>query len=103
MEDERDKDSAMGYPYGDFQRQLESQAGCTATMALITPNEIYCANAGDSRAVAYLKEGTTLPLSFDHKPDNADEKMRIESAGGFVSENRVNGNLNLSRAFGDFS
>jgi len=34
MADERSKNSAMAY--GDF--QLESQAGCTATMALITPN-----------------------------------------------------------------
>ena len=29
------------------------------------------------------------------------EKNRIEKAGGFVSEGRVNGNLNLSRALGD--
>jgi len=29
----------------------ESFAGCTATTVLITPTEIYCANAGDSRTV----------------------------------------------------
>lgn len=40
-------------------------------------------------------------MSEDHKPDNKDEKERIRSAGGFVSEGRVNGNLNLSRALGD--
>ena len=28
-----------------------SYAGCTATTVLITPTEIYCANAGDSRTV----------------------------------------------------
>ena len=29
------------------------------------------------------------------------EKARIEKAGGFVNDGRVNGNLNLSRAMGD--
>lgn len=43
-----------------------------------------------------------IALSEDHKPDNADEKKRIEEAGGFVTEGRINGNLNLSRALGDF-
>lgn len=40
-------------------------------------------------------------MSEDHKPDNVLEKTRISDAGGFVSEGRVNGNLNLSRAMGD--
>ena len=30
------------------------------------------------------------------------EKLRILEAGGTVIEGRVNGNLNLSRALGDF-
>ena len=42
------------------------------------------------------------PLSDDHKPENPDERRRIEAAGGFVEENRVNGSLNLSRSMGDF-
>jgi hypothetical protein len=42
------------------------------------------------------------PLSFDHKPTNEGEKARITAAGGFVDFGRVNGNLALSRAIGDF-
>ena len=42
-------------------------------------------------------------LSFDHKPQHDRERKRIEAAGGFVENFRVNGNLALSRAFGDFS
>lgn len=40
-------------------------------------------------------------MSKDHKPDDPLEKQRITEAGGFVSEGRVNSNLNLSRALGD--
>lgn len=44
-----------------------------------------------------------LELSTDHKPNNPLELERIKKAGGFVNWNRVNGDLALSRAFGDFS
>ena len=53
--------------------------------------------------MALLSNESTHPLSYDHKPNNPIERLRIESAGGFVSDNRVNANLNLSRAFGDFN
>ena len=58
-------------------------------------------NAGDSRSVLGIK-GRAKPLSFDHKPSNEGEKARICAAGGFVDFGRVNGNLALSRAIGDF-
>lgn len=54
--------------------------GTTANVVLITPTHIYCANAGDARAV--LKCGSkTVPLSSDHKPFHDGEKARIEKAG----------------------
>lgn len=76
-------------------------SGCTATTALITKDKIFVANAGDSRTVLGVK-GVAKPLSFDHKPQSEGEKARICSAGGFVEDGRVNGNLALSRAIGDF-
>jgi protein phosphatase PTC2/3 len=56
-------------------------------------------------------------MSYDHKPQNEGmfhpfhvsfvliskaERARITAAGGFVDFGRVNGNLALSRAIGDF-
>lgn len=82
---------------------ISNCGGCTANVGLIKDGVFYCSNAGDSRSVAFLKDNSTLALSHDHKPDNFEEKTRIENAGGYVQENRVNANLNLSRAFGDFT
>ncbi|KAI9004682.1 phosphatase 2C-like domain-containing protein [Gaertneriomyces semiglobifer] len=77
-------------------------SGCTAVAALITDDwRILVGNAGDSRAVL-SSNGKAVPLSFDHKPVNPGESQRIIAAGGFVEFGRVNGNLALSRAIGDF-
>ncbi|OCK80889.1 protein phosphatase [Lepidopterella palustris CBS 459.81] len=82
-------------------RYEEEVSGCTASVVIISKDTIYCANAGDSRSVLGTK-GRALPLSYDHKPQNEGEKARIVAAGGFVDFGRVNGNLALSRAIGDF-
>ncbi|XP_070154289.1 probable protein phosphatase 2C T23F11.1 [Polyergus mexicanus] len=79
----------------------DEHAGTTVIALLIKDNILYSANAGDSRAVACIS-GRTVPLSRDHKPTLKDERKRIEAAGGFVEYKRVNGNLALSRALGDF-
>ena len=40
-------------------------------------------------------------MSYDHKPDDEEERERIKKAGGEIFDGRVNGNLNLSRSLGD--
>ncbi|CAL2037439.1 unnamed protein product [Caenorhabditis brenneri] len=77
-------------------------SGTTAVVVLIKEGDVYCGNAGDSRAVSSVV-GEARPLSFDHKPSHENEARRIISAGGWVEFNRVNGNLALSRALGDFA
>ncbi|XP_076626715.1 putative protein phosphatase 2C T23F11.1 isoform X1 [Colletes latitarsis] len=77
------------------------QGGTTVIALLIKDNVMYSANAGDSRAVASIN-GNAVSLSRDHKPTLKDEHERIEAAGGWVEFNRVNGQLALSRALGDF-
>ena len=75
------------------------------------------ANVGDSRCIKCIKKYFNDPedndkltyniesekLSFDHKPDNQEEKERIEKADGFVNAGRINGSISLSRALGDFN
>ncbi len=83
---------------GDY--QTESFAGCTANVALLVKNELYVANAGDSRCVI-MSKGHAIAMSEDHKPELDHERDRIQKAGGYIVDGRINGNLNLSRAIGD--
>ncbi|PAN22577.1 hypothetical protein PAHAL_4G028500 [Panicum hallii] len=78
-------------------------AGSTASTAILVGDRLVVANVGDSRAVI-CRGGDAIAVSRDHKPDQTDEKQRIEEAGGFVmwaGTWRVGGVLAVSRAFGD--
>ncbi|XP_057810360.1 probable protein phosphatase 2C 59 isoform X2 [Salvia miltiorrhiza] len=78
-------------------------AGSTASTAILVGDRLLVANVGDSRAVI-CRGGTAIPVSRDHKPNQTDERRRIEDAGGFVmwaGTWRVGGVLAVSRAFGD--
>ncbi|XP_014277039.1 probable protein phosphatase 2C T23F11.1 isoform X2 [Halyomorpha halys] len=80
----------------------KTEAGSTAVVVVIKDDTIYCANVGDSRAIAFANN-EVVPLSTDHKPMLPIERQRILEAGCFINFDRVNGDLALSRAFGDFS
>jgi len=60
--------------------------------------------AGDSRAVIQ-RDGSSIALTSDHKPEREDEAARIRSAGGRIVRSngalRVMGMLAMSRAVGD--
>jgi len=88
--------------------------GTTCTSALISKHEtdpdtwdVTLANAGDSRSIVIHADGR-FTATEDHKPDLEKERARIERAGGCVSHPsigpaRVDNELAVSRAFGDFS
>lgn len=63
--------------------------------------KIQTINLGDSRCML-ARDGVAIDMSNDHKPNDPSESERIIAAGGRVLGNRVNGDLLLSRAFGDF-
>lgn len=81
--------------------QVYEHSGSTCVVVLLTPSHVIGCNCGDSRAVL-RRANRTLPLSFDHKPSEVSEKDRITEAGGFVKARRVDGDLAVSRALGDF-
>eukprot|EP00537_Pseudo-nitzschia_pungens_P018470 CAMPEP_0172408466 /NCGR_PEP_ID=MMETSP1061-20121228/75870_1 /TAXON_ID=37318 /ORGANISM="Pseudo-nitzschia pungens, Strain cf. pungens" /LENGTH=425 /DNA_ID=CAMNT_0013144599 /DNA_START=516 /DNA_END=1793 /DNA_ORIENTATION=- len=91
-------------PHGESSqvRVRYERSGSTCCVVLVTPSHIICANAGDSRAIL-RRAGRVLPLSFDHKPNNAPELERIQQASGFVKCKRVDGDLAVSRGLGDFT
>ncbi|XP_009599627.1 probable protein phosphatase 2C 9 [Nicotiana tomentosiformis] len=82
------------------------RGGSTAVTAiLINSLRLWVANVGDSRAVL-SRGGQAIQMTIEHEPNT--ERASIEDRGGFVSNMpgdvaRVNGQLAVSRAFGDKS
>lgn len=80
------------------------RGGSTAVTAILVDSQkLWVANVGDSRAVL-SRRGQAIQMSIDHEPNT--ERGSIENKGGFVSNMpgdvaRVNGQLAVSRAFGD--
>lgn len=78
-----------------------NNSGTTAVGAFISPDSVYLANCGDSRAI-FCRNGSPVVCTEDHKPTLPGERERILNAGGSVIIQRVNGSLAVSRALGDF-
>ncbi|PKA50846.1 putative protein phosphatase 2C 59 [Apostasia shenzhenica] len=97
---------AYSHTDSEFLKSENNQSrdtGSTASTAILVGNRLLVANVGDSRAVI-CRAGKAVAVSRDHKPDQTDERQRIEDAGGFVmwaGTWRVGGVLAVSRAFGD--
>ena len=74
--------------------------GSTLSMVLICGDEMYTANVGDSRII--LIDGDDIhQLSVDHRVTNPEESAAVVKRGGTIFNNRVNGQLELTRAIGD--
>ncbi|GAA5847938.1 hypothetical protein JCM9279_003501 [Rhodotorula babjevae] len=85
-------------PNGDAQSHHSSHSPAEVVKA--AKRTLYTANAGDARAVL-SRNGRAIRLSYDHKGSDAKEIERIEAAGGYVLNQRVNGYLAVTRSLGD--
>jgi len=99
--------------------ETKRPSGSTGTFVLVEPPSepggryhLRLANIGDSRILLARADGSMVEgpgsdgaLTTDHKPDHPSERARIERTGGYVRDvmhtARVNGDLSVSRAFGD--
>eukprot|EP00040_Diaphanoeca_grandis_P042050 m.264049 g.264049 ORF g.264049 m.264049 type:complete len:356 (+) comp53642_c0_seq1:332-1399(+) len=81
--------------------EKRQRGGTTVTSVLVMPDRYLFINCGDSRVIL-SKAGALNFESKDHKPNNPEEVVRVQCAGGFVARGRVNGTLAVSRALGDF-
>jgi len=100
-EDEDEFEESEGFQFQQGAGEVGKDSGTTAIVALVHNNKLFVANVGDSRCVL-CRNGASLDLSVDHKPEDEIEKNRIEAAGAKVTDDgRVNGGLNLTRALGD--
>ena len=82
-------------------RQDCSPDGTTCLLGMLVNGKLTVANIGDSIATLVRHDGSWVQMNSEHTPNRQDERMRIEAANGCVFSNRVNGELSVSRAFGD--
>ena len=87
------------------QTQVENQGSTGTIIHIIRENNnrlfVFNGNVGDSR-VSLISPKKIIRLSQDHRTTDNEERKRVISEGGMVINNRVNGELMLTRSFGDF-
>ncbi len=59
-------------------------SGTTCNLIIQINNKIICSNIGDSRSIMVKDKKTIIELSFDQKPDDENERKRIEEYNGEV-------------------
>lgn len=97
----------------EIARTVEASEDCgstgSAAIWLKNRHELVLINVGDSRTVVLADDYTVITSTHDHKPakDSAEEKRILQQGGSVMHDDevdvhRVDYNLAMSRAFGDF-
>jgi len=82
-------------------KEPKIEDGSTALCVAVEGNELIVANCGDCRAIL-CQAGQTVALTRDHRPTDDIEQQRIINQGGTVIGGRLQGQLAVSRAFGNY-
>ena len=92
----------------DFDEKLREvyessfKSGCTLSGVLITPKHFFMLNVGRSRTLL-CRERKLSFVTDDHLAWRYKERRRVEEAGGFIQNSRVNGKMIVSRALGNYA
>jgi len=110
QKDQSDVPNAFIRAFSSTDRNMQASginvSGCTACCCLLQEENasraIYTAHLGDARAVI-CRGGLAVRLTSmsDHKATDPAEAKRVIEVGGTIFNERVNGMLAISRAFGD--
>jgi serine/threonine protein phosphatase PrpC len=87
---------------GFLQTAKQDKSGCVAAMVFVDQNTgtLCAATVGDAQSIICTR-GVASRMSVIHKPFFPAEQQRIEAAGHYVLNGRLDGALAISRAFGD--
>lgn len=81
-------------------QQWPSQ-GSAVGIIIISDEKVYSYNIGDVRAVMVYPDGDVERISHDHRANDPEEEKIIESLGGKVIDDRLQGVFEVSRTLGD--
>ena len=94
----------------ELDKQQMCKSGASAVVAILTQDKIFFGHCGNCRAFL-CRDGKVFFPTVDHRPDNEEERSRIEKAGGTVEIGEkvarvhlanVESSLISSRGLGDF-
>ena len=75
------------------------QSGTTAVVCIVMKDILYVANVGDANAVLYTAGGAAERLTYEHKPSDPAERVRVEALdGGIVTSHRGGERIGVSSA-----
>lgn len=81
---------------------IDLSSGAALTVVYIKDKMVYTANIGDTMAILSRSTGDHAVLTTKHNPGSPREYVRIRIAGGYVSNGKVDGVSDVSRAVGFF-
>lgn len=95
-------DSIIGKSY--WGEDSGSTASVILTIKYASKIVIYSANIGDSRSAYFnITKNEVNRLTYDHKATDLTEMQIVKANNGLIYNDRVEGQLAITRAFGDFN